>query len=1171
MRVMSAGAGFRYLLQSVAAGDGERSMSSPLTRYYAEHGTPPGRWLGAGLPGLATGRLESGTHVTEVQLRRLLGQLRDPETGEPLGRASYQYRSTSERIEARVRDLSTELSAPERAEQIGQIESDELGKGRPRIVAGFDFTFSVPKSVSALWAVADGGTQALIAQAHHAAIDDVLEVIEREVAATRVGANGVAQIDVLGVVATAFDHWDSRASDPQLHTHVVIANRVQATDGKWRTLDGRPMHAAVVALSEHYNAVLADRLAGLFGLGWEQRDRGRDRNPAWEIVGVPEALIREFSSRSEAINNEKDRLIEQYVAEHGRQPSAQTVIRLRQQATLSTRPDKTVHSLAELTEQWRQRATTVLEEDAPTWAQHLTANNPRLPLLRADDLPLDDLRGIGEAVVAQIGVRRPTWRRWNLYAEASRQTMGMRFASAEDREAIVGIIVEAAEAASLRLTPPDLVTAPAAFTRADGSSAFRPRHHTVYSSAQLLEAEDRLLALSAETTAPTVDLAMIARRLRKPDRDGRVLSPEQRRVVEQIAVSGLVVDVLVGPAGTGKTTTLGGLRRAWEAEHGEGSVVGLAPSAAAAEVLAGDLGIATENTSKWLYEHQRGAWQLTAGQLLIVDEASLAGTLALDRLAAHAAEVGAKLLLVGDWAQLAAVDAGGAFGLLARHRENVPELLDVRRFAQPWEKKASLRLRLGDVDVIEEYEENGRLAGGDLEDMLDAAYRAWQADREAGRNSILVAETVEIVSDLNSRARDDLILAGEVAGEGVLLRDGNRAGAGDLVISRENDRRLSTGRGWVKNGDRWRVLASHDDGSLTVRRAGSRFASTIVLPAAYVAASIDLGYAVTVHRAQGSTVDTAHAIVHSSSMTRESFYVAMTRGRSSNIAYIATDQAHLEERQQDGEATVASILNGVLRHEGAEKSAHENITAEQEAWSSIAHLADQYETIAQAAQAEYVASLLAQAGLPDDLLDETIGSESYGSLIAEVRRVAANGSRPQAVLTAVIRAGRLERADDLASMLRNRITRLTHARSAGSRATSRTHFIAGLIPEATGPMPADVSQALGALRRAIIQRADALARTDVAAGAGWTRRLGPAPGPEAGRWWRAVAAIAAYRDRYGITSGDPLGAKPALVVQQIDYQRAEAALRITQQITGTEELRLLGTRERTHERDTLGR
>ena len=161
--------------------------------------------------------------------------------------------------------------------------------------------------------MADEGTQALVVEAHHRAVADVLDLVEREVAATRRGVsagNGaVAQADVVGVIATAFDHWDSRLGDPQLHTHVVVSNKVQTTeDGRWRSLDGRPLHAAVVALSEHYNAVLADRLTRLFGIEWEQRARGPERTSAWELAPVPDDLIREFSSRSRGIELEKDRL-----------------------------------------------------------------------------------------------------------------------------------------------------------------------------------------------------------------------------------------------------------------------------------------------------------------------------------------------------------------------------------------------------------------------------------------------------------------------------------------------------------------------------------------------------------------------------------------------------------------------------------------------------------------------------------------------------------------------------------------------------------------------------------------------------------------------------------------------------------------------------------------------
>lgn len=299
MRVMSAGDGYKYLSKSVAAGDGDRSLSTPLTRYYAEAGAPPGFWMGSGLGRLGRlghGELGEGAQVSVAQLQLLIGMGHNPITGDPLGRAYQQFASIAERIEQRVNAFDADLGPAARAREVAAIEVEEAERGTRRAVAGFDFTFSLPKSVSAIWAVADAGTQALIADAHHAVVAELVAFLEREVAATRVGATGpdgaVAHVDVAGVVAAAFDHYDSRSGDPQLHTHVVISNKVLTVqDGRWRTLAGRPMYAAVVAVSELYNAALADRLTRTLGLGWESRERGRDRNPAWEIEGVPEERV----------------------------------------------------------------------------------------------------------------------------------------------------------------------------------------------------------------------------------------------------------------------------------------------------------------------------------------------------------------------------------------------------------------------------------------------------------------------------------------------------------------------------------------------------------------------------------------------------------------------------------------------------------------------------------------------------------------------------------------------------------------------------------------------------------------------------------------------------------------------------------------------------------------
>ena len=234
IRVITAGQGFRYLLNSVAVGDGHRDAADALTRYYEQTGTPPGRWHGTGLAGLAHPPAV-GDEVTEQQLRRLLGHGQDPTSGDQLGRPFRQFAPADERIQRRVDKLPPTLEPAERQAEVTRIEQEEAERDTPSPVAGFDLTFSAPKSVSSLWAVADAGTQALIARAHHEAMQDVLDLLEREVAMTRVGAAGprgaVAQVEVTGVIAAAYDHWDSRSADPNC-THTwssPTASRRSAT------------------------------------------------------------------------------------------------------------------------------------------------------------------------------------------------------------------------------------------------------------------------------------------------------------------------------------------------------------------------------------------------------------------------------------------------------------------------------------------------------------------------------------------------------------------------------------------------------------------------------------------------------------------------------------------------------------------------------------------------------------------------------------------------------------------------------------------------------------------------------------------------------------------------------------------------------------------------------
>jgi ATP-dependent exoDNAse (exonuclease V) alpha subunit len=501
-----------------------------------------------------------------------------------------------------------------------------------------------------------------------------------------------------------------------------------------------------------------------------------------------------------------------------------------------------------------------------------------------------------------------------------------------------------------------------------------------YTSQEVLDAEQGLLQENATTDAPAVPDATAEAVANTTVRDTnrqqvRVLSPDQRWAVVDIATSGRLVDVLVGPAGTGKTLTLAALRGAWERRFGHVSVIGLAPSAAAAAELSAALGLRCETTAKWLWEtagpgaqaraaaitqqqhrfyaarangdraaqyhaatalqnlqEEQRRWRLLPGQLVIVDEAAMSGTVDLAQLAAQTRRAGAKLLLVGDHRQLGAVPAGGAFGLLVR-RGNTASLEGLWRFEHRWEAHATRQLRNGDPGCLEIYLKHGRIAGGEHESMLDAAHTAWAADRVAGRRSLLVAADNATVTELNQRVRIALVAASQMTTDGVELRDGTTAGIGDVIVTRENARRIPTTDGqWVRNGDTWNVTAVHADGALTVRRAGGendlRNRGQVLLDAHYVAEHVQLGYAITAHRPQGATVDTCH-VVASPGMTREAFYVAMTRGRHANTTYVITEHAdpELEDHSQPRSELPSreQVLRDVLATEGTERSATEQL------------------------------------------------------------------------------------------------------------------------------------------------------------------------------------------------------------------------------------------------------
>lgn len=917
-----------YYIEQVTVGDAAPAGtgSRDLTRYYTEAGAPPGRWIGSGTVGLG---IDTGTRVTSQAARRLLEDSAHPETGERLGRAPI---------------------AKQQAPAGAKTAAGKAAKSERESVAGFDLTFSVPKSVSVLWAMADDQTKAAVHAAHRRAIDDSLSWLDDRVIQTRAGHAGVAKVATRGLIATAFDHWDSRAGDPQLHTHVVIANRVQrASDGAWTTLDSVALHKNVVAASERFNGILFDELARTLGTQAEIRGESAhdydditlaDRNARIELAGVPGELIDAFSSRSRVIEAETDRLIAKWEADHGTAPTGQDLAQLRQQATLTTRTAKdpdSLRSLEEKSSDWRLQAS-ALGHTAQDVVAAATGHEPTITA--ASDPQPETLEEIASRAVTAVAVQRTTFTRANVHAEISRSLAAVRCHSADERDRLLDELTDQALDQTVRLTP----------TRFQHSSDAQPglstgRDHAFndsasYATQDQLSAEERLISAATNTGAPTITDRQRAEQILDAVTvgDGHSLAPDQREAALRLATADQSLSALIGPAGTGKTTCLSALRQVWEDEHGPGSIVGLAPSAVAASVLGKEIDVPTDNVAKWLWESEgpgaarrhekitatrqqmtrlldelpdsptaqqqrtlrrlnatltelettQDRYQMRPGQMVIVDEASMAGTHSLDRLRAQAETAGARIVAVGDPSQLGAIEAGGTLGWIERHQDQpnvtAATLESVWRFKNDWEAGNSLALRQGEHDAIDTLLDHDRITQVDEPEAVETtAFDQW-ADARTQGSALLLSASQESVDRLNLQAQDLLRSTGEIDHTTTVALSGDSvAGLGDRILTRRNERQVLDDQGnFIKNGDLLTVTALNDDGTLEAARDNG---ATVHLPTA-VLENTQLGYASTAHRAQGVTVDRAITAVDPNQTSRETFYVSMTRGKHSNTAVL---------------------------------------------------------------------------------------------------------------------------------------------------------------------------------------------------------------------------------------------------------------------------------------------
>jgi conjugative relaxase-like TrwC/TraI family protein len=546
-------------------------------------------------------------------------------------------------------------------ELAGQIAKDS--RPRTQTVAGYDLTFSPVKSVSALRALADPAVAAVIERAHQAAVQDALAFIEKHALFTRTGPQGIQQVNVRGLVAAAFTHRDSRAGDPDLHTHVAVANKVQTIDGRWLSIDGRVLFKANVAASETYNTALEQHLREALGVRFAERP-GTDpaKRPIREIVGVDPRLNRRWSTRRAHIEARRGELAIQFQKDHGRRPTPVEALHLAQQATLETRDAKhEPRSLAEQRRTWLGEAATVLGGRAAVASMVQTALAPHPETATIADSPW--VAQTADHILSVIEASRSTWQMWHVRAEAQRQvrTIGV---SAQRAGALVDLLVdEVLQRRSIALAAPrNGIEEPEMLRRVDGSSVYTIAGAALYTSQRILDAEQRLLTAAGRRDGSAVDQVAVDPALLEMAANGSPLDAGQASLVRQMCTSGARLQLAVAPAGAGKTTAMRALTLAWTQDGGQ--VIGLAPSAAAAAVLAEQTGIRTDTLAKLTWALQHGElpdWAAAVGPstLVIIDEGGMADTLTLDTAVQFAIGLGASVRLVGDDQQLAALGAGG--------------------------------------------------------------------------------------------------------------------------------------------------------------------------------------------------------------------------------------------------------------------------------------------------------------------------------------------------------------------------------------------------------------------------------------------------------------------------------------------------------------------------------
>ncbi|ASU79199.1 hypothetical protein CDG81_13870 [Actinopolyspora erythraea] len=1049
--------GHEYLTGSVACGDRDLEPGEALFDYYAAHGYPAGEWFGSGAAALGV----SG-EVTAAQMNALFGEGRHPDADrieaekiadgaskdDALAETKLGYRfrqhSGADELRRKVaeayrayneehgRPAGAAIDADTRARIRHQVRSEayaeahggaqpseeqlrrwlaEQNRQQKDATAGYELVFAPPKSVSVAWALSDEDTREHIAGLHRQAVRDTLTWFENNAAFTRKGDGGYAQHDVRGITAALFEHWDSRAGDPHLHTHVPISAKVQGPDGKWTSLDGRSVLAASVTTSEYYNSRLRD-LFREHGASWSERPQGGIdlKRPVWELDGVPTELLAGFSQRASDVEADRAARIVDFRREHGREPGPTDMLEISRRAQYGTRdPKQEPHTLAQHLHRWQGQAREMLD------AAELEQLGMRVFTTPGREPDEVDVAELAQVTLAVVSDHYSHFNRWNLAAEAHRQSAHLRVEDGS-RERLVDRVVEAvlADPDTVSLQPPPAVEEPSELRRASGESVFTEHNAQRLTTHRTLREESALAAWGRRSDGVRLSDGTVRRAL------GRArLNAGQQRAVRGFATSGRRVQLLYAPAGAGKTTTMRVFADAWRAEAGE--VYAFGPSARAAQELGRSLQARPHTLHQVTTALRLGTaetvFPFTRGDVLVIDEAAMAGTHTLHDVVRYALNRGADVRLVGDDKQLAAVEAGGAVRWFA-HTNGALHLREVVRFADPRQAKASVKLHAGDPSGLDYYFEQGWVWEGSRETMREAAHRAWRTDLDTGRPSLLIVPANEDVVALNRQARELRLQRGDVDdAHTVRLHDGTAASAGDLVVTRRNDRlkTLFGGKDFVKNGDTWQVHTVREGGAFKARHQAS--GGTVLLPAEYVAEHVELAYAATVNRSQGMSVTggTSHSLVPQG-LSREQLYTQITRAEHDNRLYVETTQHTIDSHQETPpDRTARGVLEAALQRSSAETSATEELRAALHTTESLRTLVTQHDHVAHLGTDKRIEAVL------NEHVPQLLELPAAPALQQTARTACDLGWQPEHLIPAVLDQGPLDAADDPAALLRWRL------------------------------------------------------------------------------------------------------------------------------------------------------